>query len=514
MTRHQRFRAFQEEVQERLQVLRAVVESLRTGAAGDQDSLLRIARSIRHAAVNHGLPEIRDLADDLQSAETLAERIAKAEVLLERVETGPAMSESREEKILVIEDEPVSAFLLESILSAKGRRVTVGRSAAEAERLVAEESFDLVILDLVLPDADGRDFLLKLRERPATAETPVIICSARPAAQARPECLALGAQDYLEKPVSRVIALAVVDRHLGGPAAPDREAVAFRGPGLANRATLSEAFAAAKAGDAQPGEPLSLASIAIDCPRETREGGGTRPEAGGSAEVLARIQAVLRPSDVLATGTHGRFLVLFPGTAPDEAARVLETAQSPTEPERRRDPPGVGESGAVVWAGVAEVSKWVNLGDAIARAERQLSRARSSGKQGVVLWEEEPVVAGTRVLLVEDDPVTARLIMHRLGKDDFDVVHFDDGLAAYEACAGERVALAIFDVKLPGIDGFELLQRVRGLPNFAETPILMLTSMGKEQDIVRGFELGASDYVLKPFSPVELVARVHRLLDG
>jgi DNA-binding response OmpR family regulator len=114
---------------------------------------------------------------------------------------------------------------------------------------------------------------------------------------------------------------------------------------------------------------------------------------------------------------------------------------------------------------------------------------------------------------VEDDRVTASLIRHRLEKDGFEVVHYDDGQVAYNAVeGGASFSLAIVDVKLPGMDGFELLQRVRELRHSSDTPVIMLTSMGREADIVRGFELGANDYVLKPFSAVELLARIHRSL--
>ena len=67
-------------------------------------------------------------------------------------------------------------------------------------------------------------------------------------------------------------------------------------------------------------------------------------------------------------------------------------------------------------------------------------------------------------------------------------------------------------MKMPGMEGFELLQRVRGDSLNIETPVIMLTSMGSEQDISRGLSLGANDYVLKPFSPMELMARIRRLL--
>jgi DNA-binding response OmpR family regulator len=70
----------------------------------------------------------------------------------------------------------------------------------------------------------------------------------------------------------------------------------------------------------------------------------------------------------------------------------------------------------------------------------------------------------------------------------------------------------VLDVKMPGLDGFEVLDRLRKDARFGATAVVMLTSMGQEADVVRGFSLGADDYVLKPFSPVELTARVRRLL--
>jgi two-component system OmpR family response regulator/two-component system alkaline phosphatase synthesis response regulator PhoP len=72
--------------------------------------------------------------------------------------------------------------------------------------------------------------------------------------------------------------------------------------------------------------------------------------------------------------------------------------------------------------------------------------------------------------------------------------------------------LVLLDVKMPGMDGFEVLERLRKTPSYVDVPIVMLTSMGSEADVVRGFRLGADDYMLKPFSPTELVARLRRLL--
>jgi two-component system phosphate regulon response regulator PhoB len=117
------------------------------------------------------------------------------------------------------------------------------------------------------------------------------------------------------------------------------------------------------------------------------------------------------------------------------------------------------------------------------------------------------------VLVAEDDPVTAKVLLHRLSNEPgLRVVHADDGTAALALAQREPLDAAILDIRLPGLDGLGVLARLREIPRYERLPILMLTSLGSETDVVRGFELGADDYVVKPFSPAELIARVRRLL--
>ena len=89
---------------------------------------------------------------------------------------------------------------------------------------------------------------------------------------------------------------------------------------------------------------------------------------------------------------------------------------------------------------------------------------------------------------------------------------FLNGAEAFEWASEADFDLAILDVKVPGMDGFELLERLREIERLSDVPIIMLTGMGSETDVIRGLELGADDYMLKPFSPSELLARVRRLL--
>lgn len=119
-----------------------------------------------------------------------------------------------------------------------------------------------------------------------------------------------------------------------------------------------------------------------------------------------------------------------------------------------------------------------------------------------------------RVLLAEDDPLTAALIIHRLEREAFEVTHCTNGLDAMDAVATERFGMIMLDVQMPGADGFAVLDRIRSSAELADVPIVLVTAVGSEGDVVRGFALGADDYILKPFSPAELTARVKRLTNG
>ncbi len=127
----------------------------------------------------------------------------------------------------------------------------------------------------------------------------------------------------------------------------------------------------------------------------------------------------------------------------------------------------------------------------------------------------EPKRDRPTIVLAEDDALTARLVVHRLEREGFAVDHFTDGRGAFEAIKAHRpdgYALVILDVKMPHMDGFEVLGRMKEDPALAETPVVMLTGMGAEHDVVRALSEGADDYILKPFSPTELTLRVQRLL--
>jgi len=113
------------------------------------------------------------------------------------------------------------------------------------------------------------------------------------------------------------------------------------------------------------------------------------------------------------------------------------------------------------------------------------------------------------ILLIEDEESIGNLVRTYFERDEFAVVWLRSGEEALLELASQKIDLVVLDIGLPGIDGFEVCRRIRAR---SQVPILMLTARDEEPDRIAGFDLGADDYVLKPFSPRELVARAQAIL--
>ena len=114
-----------------------------------------------------------------------------------------------------------------------------------------------------------------------------------------------------------------------------------------------------------------------------------------------------------------------------------------------------------------------------------------------------------KALIADDDRVLADVVDFTLRREGFQVIQAYDGEKALQRWAEEQPDLVVLDVNMPKLDGFAVCRRIRAQ---SDTPILLLTVRGEEDDVVRGLELGADDYITKPFSPRQLVARAHAVL--
>jgi two-component system alkaline phosphatase synthesis response regulator PhoP len=121
-------------------------------------------------------------------------------------------------------------------------------------------------------------------------------------------------------------------------------------------------------------------------------------------------------------------------------------------------------------------------------------------------------MAGKKILVVEDEPDIRKLVHYNLAQERFQVIEAEDGEKALKILQREKPHLIVLDLMLPGLSGLELCRNLRERPETARIPILMLTAKASEADRIVGLEMGADDYLTKPFSPREMVARVKAIL--
>jgi len=121
-------------------------------------------------------------------------------------------------------------------------------------------------------------------------------------------------------------------------------------------------------------------------------------------------------------------------------------------------------------------------------------------------------MSGETILIIEDDTDIQELVQYNLERQGYKVIAAADGETGFKLALQTNPDLVLLDIMLPGIDGLSVCRRLRENNDTRHLPIIMLTARGEESDVVVGLELGADDYVTKPFSPKELIARVRAML--
>jgi len=121
----------------------------------------------------------------------------------------------------------------------------------------------------------------------------------------------------------------------------------------------------------------------------------------------------------------------------------------------------------------------------------------------------------SKILLIEDDKFLRELIIQKLGREGFEVAEATEGEGGLLKMKEEKPDLVLLDLLLPGIDGFEVLSRMKKDPELEATPVIILSNLGQRDDVQKGIDLGAEDYLIKAhFTPGEIVGRIKATLEA
>lgn len=486
---------------------------LRDIEAGEPDALKRaraFAHSLAGSGGTYGFPQVSASAKEAEKCpdDSFLEKARALLGVLKKISSEP----QRKFNLMIVEDEPDISSILQTLLQTSGRSVIVCSNAQEAEDALQGNPIDFIITDLTLPDLDGRLLIKKVRQVREMAKVPIYVLTGMDFPKIREECLSLGANGFFSKPFDPIRLAAEVEEKI------IESAKSLPPPGmdiltqLPDRHALKAVFDKAADDDSRDRRPLSVILFNLDLFSKINEKHGRSIGDQILTYVGSALSKLTGGNGTAARVGGDNFAVLLERHDSEAALSFAEN----TVKEIGEISFEIGDQAAVktgLSGGLVQVPIRADFEEALSACERFLYRAKGAGR-GRVFSEKssQKTAAARQVIVADDDDLIRSLVLHRLSNEGFEVLAYPDGRQALEAAQKNKAALFILDVQMPGMDGFELLTKLRALPSANRTPVMMLTSLGSEKDISRGFKLGANDYLAKPFSPAELVARSLRLL--
>jgi two-component system, cell cycle response regulator len=474
-------------------------------------SVRRLAHTLRGSAPTYGFHEIGAAAALVEDAST-DDLVPNVDSLIQSMESVMVTQDIEDRTtVLVIDDDPSITELLSMVLTSPGRVVLMAGTAKEAEKILEERRVSLILLDLILPDTDGRNFLVRLKERPSTAQVPVMVLSAKLGAQPKTECFALGADAYFEKPFEVETLSAAVSSWLHRLETDRRESRRDPLTGLPNRAAFREAFQRQSSLSTRRGEPLTVAILDLDRFKRIND---TYGHSMGDEVLRATsrvIATALRKSDLLARWGGEEFVVLFPNTDVGGATSAMRKALQALNHERFA-PAGKPVFQVSFSAGVSQVSGQLDVEESVAEADRLLYIAKSQGRNRIITAADDVQPKSESILLATPEETMVSIIKNRLNREGFVVTISDSAEKVMDEATRTAPSLCILDARLPGARSGQWVSRLKSIPGWVRTPVLLLTSSDDGQQLDQDAGTGIDDYLVKPFTPMELLTRVRHLI--
>ena len=476
------------------------------------------------------------------------------------------------DKILIVDDDATNLRFLKLVLASDGFDVRAASRAGEAFAIIHGFQPGLILMGTALADASGLDFLRQLKASAQTSRIPVALVTASTAVGVEREAREAGCEGFIAKPVDVRLLRAMV-RQLTAAAVPESEFAqemgeirhAFAAEGLANVRSLLQTLDLATNAETlhRLAHNWKGAGSSVGAPRVSDL--ARELELAGTGQIPALLEALAREFETL-TGHGGSPPIALPGAVhtalggkrigllgfgeDDEARlrRILESAGAfcrvldfvaiaPGSPETAQfdllmlnvctetasthwlDAAGAARNLLpLILAGSPETlfaegsqptdfmaEPWSDL-EAASRAQRAIT---GTGFVGTVRPARK---SAPRIVLADDDATVRALLNATLSSCGMQCQAAVDGRQALEIIRRELPDAAILDVNMPGADGFEVLSALKVDPATQGVRVILLTARQQETDVLRGFSLGADDYLVKPFSPMELSARLERVL--
>ena len=370
-------------------------------------------------------------------------------------------------KVLVVEDDYATSKLLSNYLSKWGYEPTIVNSAQQALKIVETQQFLSVIMDIILPDANGFELLKQFRENPLTKHMPVIVCSVEAEQQ---KAFMMGAVEYFVKPINYKFLVEVLTSY-----------------------KLKKDSNILIVDDDVP--TLNLIKEAVE------QAGFNAVAEDQSSKVIGMIENMnldLAIIDLDMPVVNGFDLIkmIKSNKSFSKLPIIIYTGKETYQDDLKKIDGLFSE---------LLLKSSTNIEDLAETVSAMINQYDEPSTPEEVMHVKDSV----KILLVEDYKHSQIIVTRLLKKNNFEsIVVVENGLQAYEQVQEQHYDLILMDMQMPVMNGFEATQKIRELDNYKETPIIALTAFAMKGDREKCLEAGATDYIPKPIDSQEFIEKV------
>lgn len=434
---------------------------------------------------------------------------------------SPGRVEQQYEILIIDDDVELVAYLRES-LERSSYYVSIALSAGRGLKLFYENKPDLILLDIMLPDRSGIDVLHQIIGKAKKERIPILIISGEQSKEVRIHAYSLGVMDYILKPVDTGLFLALIRNRFELKREWQESIIVDELTGAFNRKYFNQTMKQLLSDFRRTGRTFSLALLDLDYFKRVNDTYGHLTGDEVLQTFAELVKQSIRTEDTFCRYGGEEFALFMPNTPAEQALLVMERIQ---EAFADREFRGRRESFHVTFScGVTGISGEEQDADMlVGEADQALYYSKSNGRNQTTLFSRE-IMLGQRetllnVIIVDDDPLIRRIVTGNFSLWEPEsiagvrVTSYADGAQFLNSdwYAPEEKYIILLDGVMPGLDGLEVLEKLRtGYPE-ADILVVMLTGRNDQRDIIHALQMGADDYVIKPFHLPELLSRIERL---
>ncbi|MFZ0476557.1 MAG: response regulator [Halobacillus sp.] len=430
--------------------------------------------------------------------------------------------EEKHPTILILENNLDFLHHFRNNMESHGYNILIAATEERALNLFYDETPDLVVIDFYLENKNGLEILEEISTQATSILTPVIIISEDGSPELAKKVYETSALDFIPKPIDFEVFTTLIRNRLLHVRSLKKQITTDKLTKAYNRTYLQDLLERKKRTFHRNEETFCLAILDLDDFKNVNDSYGHTVGDRVLVQLSEVLHASTRPEDSVIRYGGEEFIVVMPVISRIQAKRrltnMLEEFKSILHTYKNY------EFSLSFTAGLTEMNKSVsNMEDLIVQADLALYRGKRSGKGTVTIYEptqDIPNISNAEkqvhISVVDDDSIIREILSDRLQTMKYfdhsvEVQAYKDGESFLkDDHEGKYKHVVLLDGVLPGMDGLEVLSQIRSYDQ--ETVVIMVTGRQKGKDIIKALNIGADDYMTKPFSTDELVARIRRLI--